>query len=378
MTSTGSSPSRILRVQPEERAPAVRKQPVKTVRVMIVDDSLTVRTIFRRMVEGDQRMDVVATASSAERAIAQLTSTQVDVILLDLEMPGMGGLEALPSLLKASGEAQILVVSTLTDDGAEATMAALSMGAADTMLKPRPGGFNDDYRSQLLGKIRALGGADPVEEENRKSETEKKPVNAVGPVGKTPELVAVGASTGGIHAINLMLRNLPADFMPPILITQHLPASFVSVFARQIEMVSAKRTLIAEDGTEILPGTIAVAAGHGHMVIKRQGDRLIARTSAEPARSGCMPSVDPMLTSVAEATKGHALAVLLSGMGRDGLLGAQDLVEAGGTVFAQNAETCAVWGMPGAVAKAGLTSLVAPPEQLSEAIAGCVKLRANS
>ncbi len=339
------------------------------VRVMIVDDSLTVRTIFKRMVEADRHMEVVATASSAEYAIAQLAKTAVDVVLLDLEMPGMGGLEALPALLKAGGGAQVLVVSSLTQDGAEATMAALAMGAADTMLKPRPGGFTEEYRQALLGKIRALGTDDRIEAASSDSATrEPQSFNADAAMRKRPEVVAIGASTGGIHAINLLLRNLPVNFHPPILITQHLPASFVPVFARQVEMVSARRTVIAEDGTEILPGTIAIATGHGHMMVRRSGDRLVARTSSAPTQSGCMPSVDPMLSSLAETCKGHALAVLLSGMGRDGVYGAADLVEAGGTVFAQDAETSAVWGMPGAVAKAGLASVIAPPDQLSKAI----------
>jgi two-component system chemotaxis response regulator CheB len=347
------------------------------VRVMIVDDSLTVRTIFKRMVEGDQRMEVVATASSAERAIAQLETLDVDVVLLDLEMPGMGGLEALPSLLKAGKHAQVLVVSSLTEDGAEATVAALAMGAADTMLKPRPGGFNEDYRSALLGKIRALGHDDSEDEGTNALRSSKRLGEPSSPAGKQPEVIAIGASTGGIHAINILLRNLPAEFSAPIVITQHLPASFVAVFARQIEMVSGKRTVIAEDGEEIRPGTIAIATGHGHMIVRRSGDRLIARTSAEPARSGCMPSVDPMLSSIAETCKGHALAVLLSGMGRDGVEGAKHLFDAGGTIFAQNAETSAVWGMPGAVAKAGLTSLIAPPEKLSQAIAEFARMPAK-
>jgi two-component system chemotaxis response regulator CheB len=343
---------------------------VGKIRVIIVDDSLTVRTIFKRMVDGDPGMAVVATASSAERALAQLKSMPVDVVLLDLEMPGMGGLDALPALLETGGEAQVLVVSSLTQDGAEATVAALSMGAADTMLKPRPGGFNDEYRSALLAKVRALGksdkAADPAAD---KSPPLSHPLGAQALGRKLPQVVAVGASTGGIHAINRLLRSLPADFALPILITQHLPQSFVPVFARQIESLGARPTLIAEDGTEIRRGTIVIAAGHGHMVVRRIADRLIARISAEPARSGCMPSVDPMLASLAQACDGHVLAIMLSGMGRDGLEGAQALVDAGGTVFAQDAETSAVWGMPGAVAKAGLTSVIAPPEQLSEAIA---------
>ena len=167
MNAHSPTPSRILRKPAAERS-ETRDEPRSTapagdaIRVMIVDDSLTVRTVLKRIVESDSAMEVTATASSGERAIAQLKATPVDVMLLDLEMPGMGGLEALPAILNLAPDTQVLVVSSLTEDGAEATVEALSTGAADTMLKPRPGGFNDDYRSQLLGKIRALGGGDRV------------------------------------------------------------------------------------------------------------------------------------------------------------------------------------------------------------------------
>ena len=338
------------------------------VRVMIVDDSLTVRTIFKRMVESDQSLKAVATASSAENAILQLRTTPADVILLDLEMPGMGGLKALPEILETAGEAQVLVVSSLTNEGAEATMSALSMGAADTMLKPQPGGFNEDYRALLLGKIKALGSTASEAAGIERGDGARPEPGTFLRRGKRPEVVAIGASTGGIHAINLILRALTPDFDLPILITQHLPASFVPVFARQIEVASARRTVIAEEGTEILPGQVVVAAGHGHMIVRRTGDRLITKVSTAPAASGCTPSVDPMLSSVARACEGRALAVILSGMGRDGLEGARELTELGGTVYAQDADSSAVWGMPGAVAKEGLTSLVAAPEELAHAI----------
>ncbi len=338
------------------------------VRVLIIDDSLTVRTIFKRMIEGHRRMVVVGTASSAERAIAQLDVLSVDVILLDLEMPGMGGLEALPTLLKTAKGAEVLVVSSLAADGAEHTVSALSMGAADTMLKPRPGGFTDEYRRQLLAKIEALGGK-LIEEQS--PQTSADPTHVSTPTrakaAKPPEVLAIGASTGGIHALNLLLRELPREFDLPILITQHLPSSFIPVFARQIEVASGRKTVVAEEGTEIRPGQIAIATGHGHMVVKRIADRLIARTSSQPARSGCMPSVDPMLESLAEACDGHALAIILSGMGRDGIEGAQKLFDRGGAIFAQDMESSAVWGMPGAVAKAGLATIVAAPEELRDA-----------
>ncbi|NQX93712.1 MAG: chemotaxis-specific protein-glutamate methyltransferase CheB [Erythrobacter sp.] len=344
---------------------------------MIVDDSLTVRTIFKRMVESDSGMEVIATASSAERAIAQLDTTQLDVILLDLEMPGMGGLEALPKLLKGADGAQVLVVSSLTQDGAEHTISALSMGAADTMLKPRPGGFNEEYRSQLLGKIRALGEgtqdrdvdeAQPPVAQNTTAPARARPSPVPGaPVlSKAPEVVAIGASTGGIHALSIMLRCLTRDFDLPILITQHLPPSFIPVFARQVEMACARPAVIADEGTEIRRGEVAIATGHGHMTVRRRGDRLITRTLTDPAPSGCLPSVDPMFASLAEACEGRVLGVVLSGMGRDGLEGARALVEAGGTIFAQDAESSAVWGMPGAVANAGLTSLIASPQEIGE------------
>ncbi len=337
---------------------------------MIVDDSLTVRTVFKRMVESDQAMSIVGTASSAERAIAQLKTTHADVILLDLEMPGMGGLDALPEILKTAKDTQVLVVSSLTQDGAEHTMAALSMGAADTMLKPRPGGFNDEYREQLLSKIKALGSheGESTDAAPAKAAAKEPAKRKVAPAKKRPELLAIGASTGGIHALNLLLRDLPTTFDLPILITQHLPASFIPVFARQIEVACGRKTIVAEEGTVITPGEIAVAPGHGHMTLRRRGDRLVTKTSSAPARSGCMPSVDPMLESIAEVCEGQALAIILSGMGRDGAQGAEALHKNGGVVFAQDADTSAVWGMPGAVTKAGLTSLVGTPEELREAM----------
>lgn len=340
------------------------------VRVMVVDDSLTVRTVFSRMIENDPALQLATTASNAERAIAILRHKPVDVILLDLEMPGMGGLEALPKILETAAGAQVLVVSSLTEDGAEHTVAALSMGAADTMLKPRPGGFDNAYRTTLLGKIHALGGLDREEARacSQGRAASDVPALAASQRYKQPEVVAIGGSTGAIHALNILLRDLPRGFDLPILVTQHLPANFIPVFARQVEMVAARPTRIAEDGTEIRSGEIVIATGHGHMVVKRERERLVARISAEPARSGCLPSVDPMLASLAETTSGHTLAVILSGMGRDGVEGAAQLVAAGGRVLAQDQASSAVWGMPGAVVSQGIATLALPPEALLQEI----------
>jgi two-component system chemotaxis response regulator CheB len=339
------------------------------IRVMIVDDSLTVRTIFKRMVESDPAMVIAGTASSAEGAIAQLKDEPADVVLLDLEMPGIGGLDALPTILATPHAPQVLVVSSLTMDGAEHTLSALQMGAADTLLKPRPGGFTDDYRTQLLGKIRALGsrfadaGSAP---EPFTPATFARPAPARR--AWRPEVIGIGASTGGIHALGLMLGRLTADCDVPICITQHLPPSFIPVFARQIETACGRPADIATGGLEIRRGRVVIASGEGHLVVERRGERLVARISTATAPSGCLPSVDPMLASLAQACEGRALGVILSGMGRDGAIGAQQLIDAGGTIFAQDADSSAVWGMPGAVARAGLASVIAPPERLGDAV----------
>lgn len=340
-----------------------------SVRVMVIDDSLTVRTVFSRMIDREVDLAIVGLAATAEQALMVLRSTKVDVVLLDLEMPGMGGLEALPAILETAHGGQVLVVSSLTTDGAEATLCALQMGAADTMLKPRPGGFTEDYRSSLLGKIRALGGKAP------------SPAPAVPPVvrapaprivPKRPKVVAIGASTGGIHALNLFLRRLPASFDLPILITQHLPESFIPVFARQMETAASREAVLADEGVTIASRRIIIAPGHGHMIVRRKGTQIVTGLAHHPVKSGCRPSVDPMFETLADAYDGEVAAVLLSGMGRDGTDGAERIAAAGGGIYAQDEASCAVWGMPRGVAESGLACAVSPPEDLADKVVAAV------
>lgn len=332
------------------------------IKVMLVDDSLTVRTVFSRMLAKEADINVVAATSTAEKGLEELRVRQVDVIMLDLEMPGMGGLEALPKMLAQSPSTKILVISSLTAEGAEHTVEALRTGAADTMLKPRPGGFNDDYRDQLLGKIRALKGMGP--EETKRANAKPASRRA----GKRPQVIAIGASTGGIHALNLFLRKMPKDFQLPILITQHLPSSFIPVFARQMEMASGREAVLADENVEIQAGKLVIAPGHGHMVVRRKGSHVVTGLAYHPVKSGCLPSVDPMFETLAEAYDGEVAGVLLSGMGRDGTEGAEAIAKAGGSIYAQDAQSCAVWGMPRAVTEMGLTTAALPPERLAETI----------
>lgn len=361
------------------------KAPTRPIRVMIVDDSLTVRTILKRMVESDPALSVSATASSAETALAQLKTIPADVVLLDLEMPGMGGLRALPAMRDIAPDVQVLVVSALTQEGAETTLAALAMGAADTMLKPRPGEFTEDYRSTLIARIRALGTrANDTSGEAGSAASGAAPHRQLGDFDaelrgiKRPDIIAIGASTGGIHALGQMLGEFTTALTQPILITQHLPASFMPVFARQIAAAWRRPTLIASDGMVISPGMIVVASGAGHLTIRRMGEELVVHISSAPAASGCRPSVDPMLASLAEVCGPRALAIILSGMGSDGLAGARLLHDAGGTILAQDPASSAVWGMPGVVARAGLARMVAPPETLGQAVMACAAARALS
>lgn len=339
-----------------------------SIRVMVIDDSLTVRTVFSRMIDREADLAVVAQAGTAEQALMVLRSTRVDVVLLDLEMPGIGGLEALPQILQEGKGAQVLVVSSLTTDGAEATLSALQMGAADTMLKPRPGGFNEDYRGNLLGKIRALGGKAPPPPASAPAPA-PAPLAARAGNHKRPKVLAIGASTGGIHALNLFLRRLPASFDLPILITQHLPESFIPVFARQMETAANREALLAGEGVAIIPRRIIIAPGHGHMVVRRRGGEIVTALAHHPAKSGCCPSVDPMFETLAEIYEGHVAAVLLSGMGRDGTEGAERIAAAGGGVYAQDEATCAVWGMPRGVAERGIACAICPPEELADRVA---------
>lgn len=334
----------------------------RPIRVMIVDDSLVARTVLSRIIEAEPDCQIVAKATTGEMALARLAEARADVILLDLEMPGMGGIGALPKILQLANGGQVLVVSSLTTEGAEHTLKALSMGAADTLLKPRAGEFDADYARALLAKVRGLAEAGT-------SVRPGPPPIATSPLrrrlAEEPEIMAIGASTGGIHALCLLLRALPRSFDLPILVVQHLPGSFMETLARQLSAAADRPALVADAGTRVTARGIYVAPGDGHMIVRRQGTSLVTGVARHAAASGCTPSVDPLFESLADAVGPNAIGVVLSGMGRDGVIGAARLAAAGGTIFAQDAATSAVWGMPRAIAEAGLASAVLPPEQIA-------------
>ena len=348
-----------------EAGPA--KQVRRPIKLMIVDDSMVARAVLSRIVDTDGNFEIAGIAGTAEDAIEALGQVMVDIVLLDLEMPGVGGLKALPRILEAAKGAKVLIVSSLAEDGAEETVAALALGAHDTLPKPGTGRFNVRFSEVLLGKLRELGYADRSSIRPRSAAT---PAPLVRPQSDQPlRLLAIGASTGGIHALGAFFAALPKRIGVPILVTQHLPPAFMTVFARQLSTAAGREAVVAEDGTQLLPDRIVIAPGEAHLVVEEYNGRLVARLLKAKASSGCMPSVDPMLASAGAVLGAGALGVVLTGMGRDGAEGARRLVEAGGSVMAQDEATSAVWGMPRAVAEAGLACAVLPPDKLARRVA---------
>ena len=339
----------------------------RRIRLMVVDDSMIARAVLSRIIESDKAFEIAAVAGTAEDAIDALATVKVDIILLDLEMPGAGGLKMIPQILKAADGARVMIVSSLADDGKEHTVAALALGAADAMPKPGTGRFNGRFAEVLLSKLKAIGFADepplaqPIKLQGYTA-LRAMPADAIG-------VLAIGASTGGIHALSSLFQALPPRIGVPILVTQHLPAPFMAVFARQLGIAARREALVATDGMLLEPDRILIAPGDGHLTIEPCSAGHMARLVRGAAPSGCLPSVDPMFASAGVEFGSSALGVVLTGMGRDGAEGARRLVGSGGAVLAQDEATCAVWGMPRAVIEAGLACAVMSPEKIARRIA---------
>lgn len=340
---------------------ATERSPVAgATRVLVVDDSAVARAVIGRAIETDPRFTVVGSVPHSAAALGFLKTNRVDALVLDIEMPGVNGLAALPSLITEGKGAKVLIVSSSAGDGASATVAALALGAADTLVKPASGGFAGRFSSDLVEKLgRLCGGdqpADPVRAAPRRTAADGF------------DIVAIGASTGGIHALKPILTELPASFTLPILITQHLPESFMPYFAAQVAMLARRPCVVAEDLMRVRPGRVIVAPGDAHIRLVSTGEGAAVRLVRKRAVSGCMPSVDPMLESLAEVYGARGLAIVLSGMGRDGSEGASQVARAGGVVVVQDRESSVVWGMPGAVARSGAAHAILPPDEIAKLI----------
>jgi len=336
-------------------------------RVLIVDDSAVARAVMERVLATTDRYVVIASVTTAGAALDVLARERVDYVLLDIQMPGTDGLSALPDLIAAGQGARVLIVSGQASEGAAATVQALALGATDTLFKPTGGGLGP-FGNALIDKLDRLG--EPVATQHRAAlpvplpapfPPDLRPADA----GDAYDVVAIGASTGGIHALSRLLRAIPLDFTLPILVTQHLPTAFMPYFAAQLAVIGGRPCEVASDRLRLRPGRIVVAPGDAHMRCVALADGSTAiRLTREPVASGCMPSVDPMFASMASVYGPRMLAVVLSGMGRDGALGAQQVRSAGGCVLVQDQASSVIWGMPGAVAQNGGADAILTPDAI--------------
>ena len=349
-------------------------------RVVVVDDSAVIRGLLARTLESDPEIQVVETVANGKLAIGAVTRSVPDVVVLDIEMPVMDGLTALPKIIEADPGVKVIMASTLTLRNADISMKALALGAADYIPKPTSAGditSGYDFKRELIAKVKALGAArraaGPPSRTPRRVAAGTKPVPGQPPTlyrdapvklrdapAITPQVVAIGSSTGGPQALFQLLPGLVADLRQPLLITQHMPATFTTILAEHIRKMTGRPCAEAVDGEPLTGGKIYIAPGNFHMTVGSAEGRNIIRLNQNPPENFCRPAVDPMLRSLAQIFGRNVLTIILTGMGQDGLRGAEEVVKAGGVVVAQDAATSVVWGMPGAVATAGICSAVLP------------------
>ncbi len=332
------------------------------IRVIVTDDSSTVRSLITRMLRGEADIEVVSTADDGVIAVQQAKKMQPDIMLLDIEMPNMDGLTALPLILEASPQTKVIIASTLTARNANISLKALELGASDYVQKPnlqQEGGV-EKFRHQLAFKIRALGASE------RGTQTVSAHYSALADHVIRPKAVAIAASTGGPMAITRLAKELGNHLSHvPVFITQHMPATFTGVFASNINEAGGMFCKEAEQGEVVKSGTMYLAPGDYHMrVAKREGNCIIQLGQDAPVNY-CRPSADPMILSLAEYYGSELLLVVLTGMGRDGLDGATILHQAGGTIISQDKATSAVWGMPKAIYEANIASAILPLDDIA-------------
>jgi two-component system, chemotaxis family, protein-glutamate methylesterase/glutaminase len=333
------------------------------IRVLVVDDSVVVRRIVTEELSADPEIEIAGTAANGEIAIAKMTQVCPDLVTLDVEMPEMDGLTALARIRKSHPNVPVIMFSALTERGAAATLDALALGASDYFTKPTGAGGPEEsrrlIRAELIPAIKALcKGKFAVKPALQPaiSSTYRPATPSTGRV----DVVAVGVSTGGPNALAELFRVLPADFPVPLLIVQHMPPMFTRLLAERLTATSRLPADEATSGALLAPGRALIAPGDYHMIVVRNGMQVKTILHQDPAENSCRPAVDPLFRSVAKVYGPNCLAVVLTGMGQDGLRGCEVIRAAGGQVIAQDEASSVVWGMPGFVARAGLAERVLP------------------
>ncbi len=356
-------------VQEAAAAPAEQSPADRPIRVMIVDDSAVVRGLVARWIEEEPGLAVAARHANGKYAVEDVARSAPDIILLDVEMPVMDGLEALPLLLRARPEARVLMVSTLTKRNAEISFKALALGALDYVPKPetnREITTLPDFREEVIRKIKALGaprrGAAAFADAGRAVVPFKQRAFSLVP----PRVIAVGSSTGGPQALTSLFETLaPSLGRIPVLVAQHMPPMFTTILAERLARATGREAKEGVDGEPLRPGTIYVAPGERHMTVHRSVPPQLSITKGPPVNF-CRPAVDPLFASVAAAFGPAALGIVLTGMGQDGAAGVRAIADAGGSVMAQDEASSVVWGMPGAAAATGACAAFLPPREIAD------------
>lgn len=350
---------------------------MRKIRVLAVDDSAVVRRMLTEILSGDPEIEFAGVAPNGRVALAKLPQLAPDVVTLDLEMPELDGIETLRELRKTHPDLPVIMFSALTERGAAATLEALSLGATDYATKPASASDlaagMQSVREQLLPKIKVHAAKEATSApvlhrrsipSDRVAETSARKNFAA----KRKDVLVIGSSTGGPQALATLFAGLPADFPLPIVVVQHMPPVFTRHLAERLNQVGPLTVAEAKGGETLRAGHALVAPGDWHIEVARQGTAYVTVLSQGTPENSCRPAVDVLFRSAAKAFGPACLGVVLTGMGRDGLRGAEEIASQGGTLIAQDEATSVVWGMPRAVTEAGLATplpLNAIPEALS-------------
>jgi two-component system chemotaxis response regulator CheB len=358
------------------------------IHVLVVDDSVVVRRFLSEVLDADPELVVIGAAATGRIALAKIPQVAPDVVVLDLEMPELDGLATLREIRLLYPALPVVMFGSITDSNAGVSLEALAMGPTDFVAKPV--GVASLHRGveevceELITKIKGLcARLRPAGQRPARLVPDPAAVSRIRPPAPRPEsgsigILALGASTGGPDALAELLPVLPGDFPVPVVVVQHMPPVFTTRFARRLDAACALQVREAQVGDLVVPGRVLLAPGDYHMRLRREGSDVRVSLDQGAPESFCRPAVDPMLRSVAEVYGGAALAVILTGMGQDGARGCEQLRRLGAAILAQDERTSVVWGMPGAVAGAGLAHRVLPLEQIGREIVRLVRGRTGT